>query len=511
MSRSDIYESEPLPPEPLLRRLPVHAEPQPDEALCSWVVRLGAKIGVPTLLLGKWAFGINANTDRHWWRRPSDRMLAAISERTGLSIDRLRSMTLLDHTVAEQDEVYDRFRARRNRRAGDTMRPDRPIVICPHCLADDDEPFIRLEWTIGWVCVCSRHGTELSPYCSHCAAPVRMPSLASSEVAMFGYCARCGASLARRLPVRATRPMAMRLQAEMLEAKRSGCGTLANLPPMSWATIVLLIDTILFTIWSAAPDYRREHLFQRVAIDIGMGVDDHLRIDWTDNIGTFLLLEWLAGGWAERLPDAMTVLQTPPIEQVIDSLADVDAGRRAELLAILPDSVLDYRPGTPAWRRWLETLPSSEELERMAWRQLHSEYERRLHIMALLRKKPDIDYAAAVHGLRPRTVQRMVDYAADYGLEVILRRAKRVQYINPDERRMIEDWLRTVRRPLNPHGWSATHAQWEIAVRFGLQLSAAACREMLRHTHVRERSRASFNPPPVTESGNYQPVRNLPT
>jgi hypothetical protein len=512
VSRSDIYESEPLPPEPLLRRLPVHVEPQPGEALCSWAMRLSAKIGVPPLLLGKWAFGINANTDRHWWRRPSDEMLAAISDRTGLSIDRLRSMTLLDYAVAGQDEVYDRFRARRNRRAGDMTRTNRPIVTCLHCLAEDDAPFIRLEWMIGWICVCLRHGTEMTTCCPHCTAIICMPNLASRDVAIIGCCAHCGASLACRSSVGAARPMVMRIQAEMLSAKRKGRGPIASLPPMTWATMVVLIDLILFTIWSVAPDYRREHLFKRVATDIGMGVDDHLRIDWTDNIGTVLLLEWLAGGWSSRFVDAMAMLQTPRLEQTIDSLVDMAPDTRAELLAILPKGMFDYRPGTPPWRLWLETLPSSEELERMAWRQLHSQYERRIHILALLREKPDIDYVARVHGLKPRTVQRMVDYAADYGLEVILRRAKHVQYIKPDERRMVEDWLRTVRRPVNAHGWSATHAQWEIAVRFGLQLSVAACHEMLMRTHVRNRPRGSFKSgPSAPESGNYQPVRNLPT
>ncbi|MFK4485020.1 hypothetical protein [Bradyrhizobium sp. USDA 336] len=107
----------------------------------------------------------------------------------------------------------------------------------------------------------------------------------------------------------------------------------------------------------------------------------------------------------------------------------------------------------------------------------------------------------------------MIDYAANYGLEVILRRATRVQDINPDERRMVEDWLRTVRRPPNRHGWSAIHAQWEIAVRFGVQLSAAACRAMLMHTHPRDRFRGSFKQPlpSGSQTGIYQPVRYLPT
>jgi hypothetical protein len=494
VSRSDIYECTPLATEPAKRRLPVYAEPLLGEALCSWTLRLGARIGVVPVTFGKWAFGINAHVDRHWWRRPSGVALAKISDRTGVTVKRLRAMTLLDYAVVARDEVHDRFRARRNRHAGDTLRPDRPIVVCPHCLAEDGEPFMRLDWMIGWVCVCAHHGTELSTRCPDCAAPIRVPSLASRDQVRVCHCTQCGASLARRLPMRPARPAVLRLQSAMLEAKRNGSGAVAGLPRAPWASIVTLIDMILFTIWNAAPDYRRERLFQRIVTDIGMGVDDHLRIDWTDNIGMFLVIEWLAGGWADRLPIAMTVMQTPAIEGIVDDVPDVDPAARAGLLAMLPTTVLDYRPSVPRWRAWLETLPSSDELERIAWRQHHSDYHRRMMIIAQLRKKPDIEYVASVHRLKPPTVQRMVDYAAEYGLEMILRRAKRVQYIEPDERRMVEDWLGMVQRSSSPHGWSAIHAQWEIAARFGLQLSAAACREMLMHTHPQRRSRGSDMP-----------------
>jgi hypothetical protein len=38
----------------------------------------------------------------------------------------------------------------------------------PRCVAGDKVPFVRKEWTLGWVAVCEEHSLVLNTSCSHC-------------------------------------------------------------------------------------------------------------------------------------------------------------------------------------------------------------------------------------------------------------------------------------------------------------------------------------------------------
>ncbi|WP_183257679.1 MULTISPECIES: TniQ family protein [unclassified Bradyrhizobium] len=65
-----------------------------------------------------------------------------------------------------------------NTKAGSALRvrrrPARPTVgrsvaVYPSRLAEDDIPYIRREWTIGWLAVCPRHQCVLVSNCPSCS------------------------------------------------------------------------------------------------------------------------------------------------------------------------------------------------------------------------------------------------------------------------------------------------------------------------------------------------------
>jgi transposase len=480
----------------------VYVEPQADEALCSWLCRLSARIGFTPCQMGKWAFQINAHIDRHWWRRPDRPTLTRIAEQARLPIARVRAMTLVDYANAHDDEAPGRFHARHSRHAGDSVSGGKPIVVCPQCLAADADPYIRLSWTFSWTGICPEHRRNMLGRCPTCAATIRMPQMYSDTVSLLGACTQCGTAFSSAKPTPRARLVAITLQEELTRAKRQGRGQFAGMEG-SWAEIVTCLDLILTALWKHSVDYRREHLFQRVMLDLGGGLDDHLRIDWTDTPGALRLIKWLAGAPDERVVAALTMLQAPTLWSIARNLPDLQSRDRKAALAMLPRSALLYRPGTPAWKQWLDTLPPSDALYDQAWAQYHDTYRRRLFIIAYLRDNPSIDDVAEVHGLHIATIQRMLDYAATYGLDIILRRSRRRCDLTTGERNRIEGWLRTVRRPTNPHGWSANHAQWEIAARFGIQLSTTLVHELLVKTMDRRRHRS---PPPITARRTAAPA-----
>jgi hypothetical protein len=71
---------------------------------------------------------------------------------------------------------------------GITIRPRTGQVWCPHCLAEDSEPYERLHWAVADVTHCHKHGAPLAQTCSHCGKGQKMFSARSSIL----RCVHCG-------------------------------------------------------------------------------------------------------------------------------------------------------------------------------------------------------------------------------------------------------------------------------------------------------------------------------
>ena len=142
--------------------LPFYVEPAPDEALFSWLLRLTTRMGVSMHTLARCSFGID---DRYghtrWWCRPHPWLLMRISERTDVSVARLRTMTFGGLQPAyRDDEASARFTGRRYDSRSPVSRSYR-FAVCGRCLKDDAKPYLRLSWLMGWMAVCPHHGTVL--------------------------------------------------------------------------------------------------------------------------------------------------------------------------------------------------------------------------------------------------------------------------------------------------------------------------------------------------------------
>jgi transposase len=481
-----------------LVRLPVFAEPGPGEALCSWLCRLGAAIDLPPLVLARRAFAVDGRTEPDWWRRPGADRLGLVSARTGVAVDRLRDMTFDGWAHARDDELPRRFHPSRRLRARDRRRP---LAVCSRCFAEDKEPYVRRDWMVGWVSVCARHRTVLIAHCPSCLAMVRTPAPSSRLITRVGWCWRCGAALTGKSGEQAAYGAILAVQDRLLSIKRQGAGQMPGLGEIDWRTLMVLIDLVLSIVWQGTADHARERLFDRVVCDLDLDREARFHIEWTTNYGALVLLAWLFEEWSHRLGAACAFLQAPRAGEMIARLGNVGGNLERNLQVFLPAPVLGRTPEPASWPSWLETLPSSSALRARADHELHSTYSIRLSAIAMLRDKPDITAVARAVRVRPETVQRWVHLAAAQGLDALVARPLRRCDLTPEQLSCIETWLSSVRRTAGgPSGWSAEHAQREIAARFGVTISAAAARNLLeKHRPTRFR-RTLQQPEPSTES-----------
>lgn len=151
--------------------LPLYVAPSEDEALFSWMLRLATRLRCSMHALASCTFGID---DRYghsrWWCRPHPWLLKRISERTGVEVARLRTMTFEGWApIYRDDEDSGRFSGRRYDRPAPDHRTYR-FVVCGQCLEGDAKPYLRSSWLIGWMAVCPIHGTQLIDRCPACGA-----------------------------------------------------------------------------------------------------------------------------------------------------------------------------------------------------------------------------------------------------------------------------------------------------------------------------------------------------
>lgn len=156
------------------RRLwPWRPEPYADELLSSWLrrVALGNALKVHSFCHAVWP-GLQL------WNRDLDALapdivLEDLAAHTDVPIDRVRETTL--HRLTGL--LYEGVRVigptdwllpvgvyhRKRRRPG--------LQWCPHCLAEDEQPYYRMRWRLALASTCPTHGIVLADRCHGCARP----------------------------------------------------------------------------------------------------------------------------------------------------------------------------------------------------------------------------------------------------------------------------------------------------------------------------------------------------
>ena len=264
----------------------------------SWLLRLATRLGLSLHALGSDAFGLaDACAHTRWWCRPDADLLARISERTGVSVLRLREMTfgaLQPPYRADEDSA--RFVGRRYLSWATQERAYR-FAVCGHCLEGDKKPYLRNLWLIGWMAVCPHHGTILIERCNACGARVRVGMGPFSATAPFspGTCARCGASLLDG-QYRLAHPSATRMQTVLLEGKQLGVVSIPAIGELTWPEMVALVDVVIGMVWTDLTREEQLQVFRLYTSDLRQNLQACDAV-YDCRHASLQFLAWLLDGW----------------------------------------------------------------------------------------------------------------------------------------------------------------------------------------------------------------------
>jgi hypothetical protein len=250
-------------------QLPFYVQPEPDEALLSWLLRLAARLNISAHALAYGAFDVRDGAGHsQWWRRPHPWLLTHISQTSGVDVDRLREMTFANWAaVYRDDEASERFSGRHFQARPTRRRRTGRLAVCAQCLDEDTEPYLRLSWMIGWIAVCPRHARTLITHCPGCARRLRIPMLASLCRFSASRCQRCSTSLIAGQSAPA-HPWVMHLQSALLAAKRHGMTELKGIGRISWPELVAFLDTLLGILWLPGEVTNRWSLLWRISHEL---------------------------------------------------------------------------------------------------------------------------------------------------------------------------------------------------------------------------------------------------
>jgi hypothetical protein len=238
----------------------------------------------------------------------------------GLSRERLQAMTFDGWASAPGDGAPERFGSLHILKPTRRTRGGRPTCVCPACLAEDREPYLRRLWLTGWAAVCPRHQAVLATNCPHCHAELRAPTLRMSDHAGLGCCHRCRRLLAG-LAGDPAHPAVLTLQSAMLTIHRDGRGMVGELGAIGWGHLVAVVDAVLGSIWMSPDRDARERLLGAVAADLNLDIVERMLAPWSQNYGALLILAWLLAGWPHRLGEVRMTLRSPAIAPLLDRQA----------------------------------------------------------------------------------------------------------------------------------------------------------------------------------------------
>jgi hypothetical protein len=204
------------------RYFPYHPKPQPDELLSSWIIRTAHGHGQQP-----YVFCHNIWRGVQIWTRDIDNLgtpqvWRGMAERTGVVPDRAWSTTLRS-LEGEMIEVYPAvgfarwilplgIYHRTRRRYG--------LQFCPLCFWQDEQPYFRRHWRLGWVTACISHGCRLLDRCPACGL-----ALAPHRSMEITGCHSCSADL-REAVIELADSGAIRLQVEAEQILAQGWGVI---------------------------------------------------------------------------------------------------------------------------------------------------------------------------------------------------------------------------------------------------------------------------------------------
>jgi transposase len=476
VSPADIFEVEFLDAEIVSapRSLPARVAPIPDEALASWLLRFAEPFGVSpeALLLGDGEIGLTRHPD--WWRKPDPLVVAALVHGTGVSRELIRSLSFNDWADdGHDDAVPERFSRQRFTAERPSHQTGR-IGVCPDCFAEDEAPYVRRTWTLGWLAACPRHGTLLVRACPQCGAKLRLPALSCGEHFAPDRCRRCAHRLTRMATLLAPKPV-LRFQRRMIESRPAGVVDLPEIGKIGWPVAAALFDALLGTVWIDTKQAARDVLFARIARDLSTAPLG----EPADSYQSLAILAWMFEAWPARTQAALAMLHAVRPRRQMLRWPNLDPATRDKVGALFltawPDERNDGERGW--WRAWIDNLPQTgEELRAQAVRERLPHRRARLVAIADVREGLSVEAAAEVADVLPRTLYRWIKRGARGGLEAALERPS--GQLSGLQAAQLAEWIAAA-SPDEPR-WRVNRVQNEALRRFRAEITIYVADRLLR-------------------------------
>jgi transposase/predicted RNA-binding Zn-ribbon protein involved in translation (DUF1610 family) len=388
-------------------------------------------------------------------------------------------MTVADMTLwpgnEASDDLRDRFSWSRFQASRAVNRQQRRMAVCPRCLAEDETPYVRRDWTMGWATVCPVHATALMSDCPECGGKLRLPALSSRDYFTPDRCPRCAFRLGTASP-REAHAAVIDMHRRLAEGRVQRTFDLPGHEPVPWPVAMALFDVLLGAVWIDTRPVMRRRLFARIEGDFGRGAFGN---DPTGSYEGLMILAWILEGWPERVRTAIAIVQGPRPRRQLERWRDLDDGIRQTLLdlllAIWPDQ---QHPDDRAWwRAWIENLPETgEQLRARAAIDRFPHRRSRLLALADVRDGMPVELAADAAGVMPRTLYIWLKRGAKGGLESALDRQRGA--LNQAQAIEIAQWI--AEAPTNQPPWRSNRVKNEVCRRFGLEISLEVASRLLR-------------------------------
>ncbi len=220
---------------------PIHLKPFPDELLSSWVVRLAHGHGLKLQTFCALVFG----RDKSIWNRDIDKMapdwlISKLAECTGAPLQLVVDTTLKSY----EGVLYEHHQPNGNTKwilplgVYHRTRRGRGLQFCPHCLAEDVEPYFRKRWRLALSTICTKHNCHLLDACPQCESPLapHRADMRGKEFyprgSLIAYCWKCGFDLRSGLAIKVEDSSSAILQLQLESVLEHGYSDWAGNPAM---------------------------------------------------------------------------------------------------------------------------------------------------------------------------------------------------------------------------------------------------------------------------------------
>jgi hypothetical protein len=153
---------------------PIRLKPLPDEIISSWLMRLAMAHGVKLHTFSTATWPQKAVWNRDIDKSADEEVVRVLAGKSATPLERARN-TVLSAYEGQLFESYNYY--------GPTpwllpvgvyhrVRQRYGQQFCPHCLAEDKEPYYRRRWRLAFMICCERHRATLCDRCPRCTSPV---------------------------------------------------------------------------------------------------------------------------------------------------------------------------------------------------------------------------------------------------------------------------------------------------------------------------------------------------